>query len=88
MKPTLKQAQAQYPYRYTLDHMPAWAVPAREDGSFYATQYASDQEWYDNTIFPEEEKGKPAHERMTTRGSCYSSNPSWPLGKSLKRCKR
>ena len=38
---------------------------------YYAPQYRTDREWYDNTVFPPESGFKD---------SCESRNPSWPLG--------
>lgn len=76
-KLTLAQACARYPHRFTMEHCPRWALEARFPGKYYAPQYASDQEWYDNTVFP----GEPGLHGNSKY--CESSNPSWPLGESL-----
>lgn len=76
-RPTLARAQSQYPHRYTCEHVPQWAREQRADGTYYAPQYKTDQEWYDNTIFPGEDG-------CTALKFCESSNPSWPLGVALK----
>ncbi len=44
---------------------------------FYAPQYRSDREWYDNTVFP----GEPGH--PFDPHHCYSSGQTWPLGQRL-----
>ena len=73
----LDVAQALFPYRFTLEHVPHWANLERSDGTFYAPQYASDLEWYQNTVFPGE-----GH-IFEDEDFCESRNPSWPLGKAL-----
>lgn len=80
-KLTLAQACAQYPHRYTMEHVPQWARsrPCDNGGTetrYYAPQYRSDAEWYANTIFPGE--GPEA-----SRDHCYSSGQTWPLGQWL-----
>lgn len=70
---SLKTAKAQYVHRYTMEHVPAWALKACHNGKFYAPQYRTDSEWYDNTIFPGE--GPEAG-----RDHCFSSGQTWPLG--------
>lgn len=70
------QAKARYPHRYTMEHVPQWAMKPKEDGTYYAPQYSTDLEWYENTLF------KGEHE-LADDGFCYSSNQTWPLGKSL-----
>ncbi len=72
---TLAQARAQYPHRFTMDHVPAWARQ-NMGGKFYAPQYRSDAEWYENTLFPGESD-------LCTDGACFSMNQTWPLGKWL-----
>jgi hypothetical protein len=81
-RPTLAQARADYPHRYTMEHVPAWAMrrPCDSGGTetrYYAPQFRSDQEWYENTIFPEE--GRPE----TEDDHCYTSGQTWPLGQWL-----
>lgn len=75
---SLDTAKHQYQHRYTMDHIPAWARKPC-NGMFYAPQYASDAEWYENTIFPGEQ-GKPRAD-----DHCESRNASWPLGQWLKQ---
>jgi hypothetical protein len=69
-KITFEQAKAQYIHRFTMDHTPAWARDTE-----YKPHYASDREWYENTVFPGE-KGIHGNSKH-----CYSSNQSWPLGR-------
>jgi hypothetical protein len=76
-RPTFRQACSQYVHRYTMDHVPAWARVRRDDGTYYAPQYASDLEWYENTLFP----GEAGH--IGDRNHCYSTGCTWPLGQSI-----
>jgi hypothetical protein len=79
---SFEQAKAQYPHRYTMDHIPAWSRdglwhPGAGALRFYAPQFRSDREWYDNTLFPGE-----GHVSRRER-YCFTSNQSWPLGQWL-----
>lgn len=76
-KLSLDQAQNRYPHRYTMQHKPSWACLPRPDGAFYAPQFRSDQEWYDNTTFPGE-SGMHSNAKW-----CRTSGQTWPLGKTL-----
>jgi hypothetical protein len=72
-----------YPHRFTMEHVPAWANrrPCDAGGTatwYYAPQYRTDREWYDNTIFPGEDGA-------IDDSDCYSRNPSWPLGQHLDK---
>ena len=67
---TLAQAQAQYPHRFTLEHVPAWAKLRAPNGRFYAPQYRTDSEWFALTRFPTDRR-----ERY-----CTSSGQTWPMG--------
>jgi hypothetical protein len=80
-RPTFEQAKRKYVHRYTMEHTPLWAMRQRQDGTFYAPQYRSDQEWYDNTIFPGEETFVP-------RNGSVSMGQTWPLGQSLQKACR
>lgn len=73
---SFEEAKRRYIQRYTMEHVPRWALKCLEPGKFYAPQYRTDREWYDNTIFPGEE-GYPFSKRET---SCYTNGQSWPLG--------
>lgn len=76
---TLKQAQASYPHRFTMEHVPAWALHRRSDGTYYAPHYRSDQEWYERTKFPGEAGIHPSVRH------CQSDDNTWPLGKALDK---
>lgn len=76
-KLTLEQACAQYPHRFTLDHVPAWALRRCSNGKFYAPQFASDAEWFANTAFPGEGDIGPREKY------CRTSFPTWPRGQWL-----
>ena len=74
-RPSIKTAKAQYPHRYTMEHVPLWASKPCENGKYYAPQYRTDQEWYDNTVF--------WPDKRCDKDNCYSNNQSWPLGEWL-----
>ncbi len=71
------EAKQRFPNRFTMEHVPQWANKPRADGSFYAPQYSTDAEWYENTLFPGE---GGIHPRAI---HCRSSNRSWPMGEKL-----
>lgn len=77
VKPKLsfREACAIYVHRFTMEHVPQWARKQRDDGTYYAPHYASDKEWYDNTVFP-------PHNPISKK-DCWSSSQTWPLGKAL-----
>jgi hypothetical protein len=68
------QAKARYVHRFTMDHRPQWAIERARNGKFYAPQFRSDREWYDNTLFPGE-----AHVHPRER-HCFTTGQTWPLG--------
>jgi len=73
---TFKRACAKYTNRFTMEHVPEWAKwPTAPNGKFYAPQYRSDKEWFDNTKFPPD----PA----CFKTDCHSTNQTWPLGRWL-----
>ena len=73
-KISFDQARNQYTHRYTMEHTPQWANRPAPNGKFYAPQYQTDKEWYENTIFPGEGQ-IGSRERY-----CQSNNQSWPCG--------
>ena len=75
-RPTLQEACARFVHRFTMEHVPAWAVKQRSDGTFYAPHFASDLDWYKATKFHGEDE-------LATRNSCHTSGQTWPLGQSL-----
>lgn len=73
---TFEQARARYVHRYTIEHVPAWALTPC-GGKYYAPQFSSDRERYDNTLFPGEgHVGKRAK-------YCSTSGQTWPRGNWL-----
>jgi hypothetical protein len=81
-KLSFEDAKRQFINRFTMEHVPNWAFKGVREGreiKYYAPQYATDQEWYDNTAFP----GEPDHDG--SRHYCYSRKQSWPLGQWLSR---
>lgn len=78
-KVSFEQAKAQYVHRYTMEHVPAWARQTAPNGRFYAPQFNSDREWYENTRFPGEAGCLAFGE------GCYTTNQSFPMGEWLDR---
>jgi len=72
---TFTQAKNQYVHRYTMDHIPAWVLKPAPNGKFYAPQFASDKEWYDNTVF--------TPNPLCFGTDCYTNGQTWPLGQWL-----
>lgn len=76
---SFEEAKTLFAHRYTMEHVPEWArVKCQETGKYYAPQYATDREWYENTLFEGESE-------LARRGYCHSSAQSWPLGKWLDK---
>lgn len=75
-RPSFEEACSQYVHRYTMEHVPSWALGPISDGKFYAPQYRSDREWYDSTVFPGESHFPVA---MGLK-HCWSKSPTFPLG--------
>lgn len=73
---TFEQACAKFRQRFTMEHVPGWALEPRADGTHYAPQYSSDREWYDRTFFYGEHY-------LAGKRHCHSTFPSWPLGVRL-----
>jgi hypothetical protein len=71
------EACHRYVHRYTMEHVPEWATRPAADGRYYAPQYRTDREWYENTIFPGE--GYLHYHAK----HCESRNQSFPMGQWL-----
>lgn len=74
---SLERAKKLYAHRYTMEHIPEWSKsPLIIDGAkqYYAPQFKSDLEWYDNTAFPGE------LDYIGNDSNCYTRNQTWPLG--------
>ena len=79
---TFEQAKARFVNRYTMEHVPPMSQhrPCDHGGTetrYYAPQFRTDREWYDNTTF----KGEPGH--IGIAGDCHSTGQTWPLGRWL-----
>lgn len=79
---TFERAKALYVHRYTMEHVPAWAlVPVVDPTSlgkrYYAPQFRSDMEWYENTLFKGESE-------LADNRHCHTSGQTWPLGHWLR----
>ena len=74
-KVSFLEARFRYRNRFTMEHVPDWAKkPCESNGLYYAPQYRSDREWYDNTVFPGEAGLHPNNKY------CESNGQTWPLG--------
>ena len=73
---TFEQAKAQYIHRYTMEHVPAWAKRRSGNGKFYAPQFRTDAEWYENAKFDGESD-------LADKEYCHVSGETWPLGQWL-----
>lgn len=72
-------AKKQFIHRFTMEHVPRWSQQCNlGNGKFYAPGYRTDLEWFENTEFYD--PSVPDSEQLASKGSCYSSGPSWPLG--------
>lgn len=77
-KITFEEAKNRYLQRFTMEHVPQWALFPVEPGIYYAPQYATDLEWYENTFFNGE------HE-LASKEYCYTTKQTWPLGHWLDK---
>jgi hypothetical protein len=80
-RPTFETALRRYVHRFTMEHVPGWARFLAPGGQYYAPQFGSDREWYDNTLFP----GEPGNPHVPGSGACYTTGQTWPLGKWLDK---
>lgn len=78
-KISFEEAKNRYPHRFTMEHVPSHVLNPRPSGDYYAPQYRTDREWYDNTCFPGEDFGDGLKVEANST-SCYSINQSFPLG--------
>jgi len=77
MRPiTFEQACSCYPHRYTCQHVPAWTKYAAPNGMFYAPQFLTDREWYENTLFAGESE-------LADKKHCHTTGQTWPHGQWL-----
>ena len=89
-RPDFAEMCQQYPHRYTMEHIPQWVIASNAPGAtrssqyhvdgrrvYYAPVYASDREWYDNTLFP----GEAGY--IGDGSACFSTGATFPLGRYL-----
>jgi len=73
---TFEEAKGTFTGRFTMEHMPDWALKPMRNRQYFAPQYRTDREWYDNTKF--------VGEYPSSNGkACLSTNMSYPLGETL-----
>lgn len=80
----IEEARRKYVHRYTMEHVPQWARqrpcdPGGTETRYYAPQFRTDREWFENTVFP---PNHPAGPRVT---DCYTNGQTWPLGQWLDK---
>lgn len=80
LKPSAqREALSRFVHRFTMEHVPSWALRPLDDGRHYAPAYASDREWLACTTFAITKSGD-----MDQRARfCQSGGQSFPLGKFL-----
>lgn len=80
LRPSVKRdVLERFIHRFTMDHVPQWALKMREDGTYYAPQFRSDEEWLSNTVVRTRKDG----ELDGRFSACETRNATWPLGQSL-----
>lgn len=77
-KLSFERATSRFVHRYTMEHVPHWAHNPSPRGKYYAPQYRTDQEWYENSSFPGDSDWIDIGQ-----DHCHSANQSWPLGQWL-----
>jgi len=70
-----------YIHRFTGNHTPNWAHAGMPNGNPYPVQFASDQEWLENTEFRVTRTGKV----YRAQGAECISRPTWPKNPELRR---
>lgn len=70
--PSFEYMKRFYPSRFTMEHVPSWAHQPTSEGKYYAPQYRTDREWFDNV-------------RWSEIGEATWHNQSWPLGEWLDK---
>ena len=81
---SFEEAKRRYVNRYTMEHVPTWSRtrPADHGGTetrYYAPQFRTDREWYENTRF----YGESGH--IGRKGECFTTGQTFPLGHWLDR---
>ena len=74
---TFNEAKRAYVHRFTVEHVPEWALKPAPNGRYYAPKYRSDLEWFQHTLFP---PLNPFH-----RTDCHSTGQTWPFGQWLDK---
>jgi hypothetical protein len=86
-KLSFEAAKAKFVHRFTMEHVPEWSRKPVDAGGtatrYYAPQFRTDREWYDNTRF----SGEQGH--IGSKLHCITTGQTWPLGQWLnKPCER
>lgn len=77
---TLEKACAKYPHRFTMEHVPRWALKpcARGDGNYPGPHFITDCQWYEASEFLGENT-------TSERKYCRTLKLVHPLGKWLEK---
>jgi hypothetical protein len=79
-KLSFREACGIYNNRFTMEYIPLWSEIPREDKTYFAPQFETDREWYNNVKFFGEEGWKGED-----KAYCYTIGETWPLGESLDK---
>jgi hypothetical protein len=77
---SFENACKKYPNRFTMEHIPFWAGKPIEENKYYAPQFRTDLEWYDNTKFFNEPGWEGPNKEY-----CHTIGETWPLGLFLHK---
>lgn len=81
-KISFEDACWKYQSRFTAEHVPVTSTMRRPMGDFFAPQFMTDLEWYENTIFPGETWEDV---RVEDDGHPMSVNQTYPFGYFLDK---
>jgi hypothetical protein len=74
-----REVLSAFVHRFTGNHKPAWSRQEWRDGLPYPLQFASDQEWLENTQF-----AVTCKDTLDRRVDFCFSSPTWPENPELR----
>ncbi len=74
-----EQVKRAFVYRFTGQHVPAWARQPMPNGQAYPLQFADDSDWLANTYFWITKKGE-----LCKRHNYCESHQTWPNNPELR----
>jgi len=75
-----REVLATFVHRHTKDHKPDWAKKTMPNGEPYPVQFASDQDWLNNTFFKTTRYGG-----LDRRCKDCLSSATWPDNPELRK---